>query len=75
MHLILALALLLALPIRGYEVAPRITDREIVETLTELRAGQQALRQQIVDVHRRIDDHDVGSVFNFDRYDGGIFRV
>jgi len=56
MRLILALALLWALPVRGYEVAPRITDREIVEALTELRAGQQALQQQIVDVHRRIDD-------------------
>ena len=38
------------------EVAPRITDREIVEGLTELKAGQKYLNQRINDVNTRIDD-------------------
>ena len=38
------------------KVAPRITDREIVEKLTRLEAGQAALNQRIDDVNRRIDD-------------------
>ncbi len=32
------------------EVAPRISDREIIESLAELRAGQQSLQQQINDL-------------------------
>jgi hypothetical protein len=32
------------------EVAPRITDREIIEALTELKAGQKAIQQQIADL-------------------------
>ena len=40
------------------KVAPRITDREIVEKLTRLEAGQAALNQRIDDVNRRIDDLD-----------------
>ena len=38
------------------KVAPRITDREIVEKLSKLEAGQAALNQRIDDVNRRIDD-------------------
>jgi peptidoglycan hydrolase CwlO-like protein len=45
------------------EVAPRISDREIIESLAELKAGQIALdgkidklEQQIIDTNRRIDD-------------------
>ena len=38
------------------EVAPRITDREIVKGLTELKAGQKYLNQRINDVNTRIDD-------------------
>jgi len=40
------------------EVAPRITDREIVEALTEIKAGQRHLNQRIDDTNRRIDDLD-----------------
>jgi gas vesicle protein len=32
------------------EVAPRISDREIIESLAELKAGQKALQQQIEDL-------------------------
>ena len=32
------------------EAAPRITDREIIEALTELKAGQKAIQQQITDL-------------------------
>lgn len=32
------------------EVAPRISDREIIEALAELKAGQQTLQQQINDL-------------------------
>ena len=39
-----------AVPAWGYETAPRITDREIVEVLTELKAGQQAINQRIDDL-------------------------
>ena len=45
---------------QAVEVAPRISDREIIEALAELKAGQQALRQQIDDLkqstQRQIDD-------------------
>ena len=40
----------------GYEVSPRISDREIVERLTRLEEGQRALNKRIDDVNRRIDD-------------------
>ncbi|MBI3815709.1 MAG: hypothetical protein HY279_14735 [Nitrospinae bacterium] len=38
------------------EVAPRITDREIIEKLTRLEEGQNKLQQQIADTNRRIDE-------------------
>ncbi|MBI3601130.1 MAG: hypothetical protein HY097_10900 [Nitrospinae bacterium] len=42
------------------EVAPRISDREIIESLAELKAGQSALQQQINDLkesaNKRFDD-------------------
>ena len=37
------------------QVAPRITDREIVERLTRLEEGQKALNKRIDDVNKRID--------------------
>ena len=44
----------------GYEVSPRISDREIVERLTRLEEGQRALNKRIdgleVSLNRRIDD-------------------
>ena len=54
------LAFVWAVPAWGYETAPRITDREIVEVLTELKAGQQAINQRIdgleYGLNKRIDD-------------------
>ncbi|RMD70420.1 MAG: hypothetical protein D6819_04345 [Gammaproteobacteria bacterium] len=60
---------LIALPHQGaaVEVAPRITDREIIEALSELKAGQKALNKRIDDLraemkagqetlNKRIDD-------------------
>ncbi len=41
---------------QAIEVAPRITDREIVERLTRLEEGQKALAQRFDDVNRRFDD-------------------
>lgn len=49
------------------ELAPRITDREIIEAFAELKAGQKAIQQQIADLkdstnkqiadaNRRIDE-------------------
>ena len=38
------------------DVAPRITDREIVERLTRLEEGQKSLAQRIDDTNRRLDD-------------------
>ena len=44
----------------AFKVAPRITDREIVEKLTRLEAGQAAINQRIDDLsnqlNQRIDD-------------------
>ncbi len=38
------------------EIAPRISDREIVERLTKLEEGQKHLDKQIDGVNKRIDD-------------------
>ncbi len=38
------------------EVAPRISDREIVESLTELKQQQKALNQRMDDMNQRITD-------------------
>ena len=38
------------------ETAPRISDREIVERLAKLEAGQKSLEKRFDDVNRRIDD-------------------
>ena len=58
------LGVIWVVPAWGYEGTPRITDREIVEALTELKAGQQALDQRIDDLERglnkRIDNLEYG---------------
>ncbi|MBI3582872.1 MAG: hypothetical protein HY096_02845 [Nitrospinae bacterium] len=38
------------------EVAPRISDKEIVERLTRVEEGIKAIQQQIADTNKRIDD-------------------
>lgn len=42
--------LLFSSSVFAVEVAPRITDREIIESLAELKAGQRSLQQQIADI-------------------------
>ena len=53
--------------VSAIETAPRISDRDIIEALAELKAGQRAIQQQIADLkdstnkqiadtNRRIDD-------------------
>ena len=40
----------------AFESAPPLTDREIVESLVELKAGQDKLNARFDDVNRRFDD-------------------
>ena len=40
----------------AYTTAPRISDKEIIQSLTELKAGQKALNQRIDDLNLRIND-------------------
>lgn len=48
--------LLFSSSVFAVEVAPRITDREIIESLAELKAGQRSLQQRFDDVNQRFDD-------------------
>ncbi|WP_300088893.1 hypothetical protein [uncultured Nitrosomonas sp.] len=41
------MSIMLALPAFAVEVAPRISDREIIESLAELKAGQKALEEKM----------------------------
>ena len=71
---------------KGVEVAPRISDREIVERLTRLEEGQKALNKRIDDVNKRIDGlerslnkriddlrEEVNSRFNILQWMFGVF--
>lgn len=40
----------------AFEASPPLTDREIVESLVELKAGQDKLNSRFDDVNRRLDD-------------------
>ena len=53
---ILVLVVISPLWAKSIQVAPRISDREIVERLTRLEEGQKALNKRIDDVNKRIDD-------------------
>jgi len=55
-YFVLALIPLFSSQVFAVEVAPRISDREIIESLAELKAGQKALQQRFDDVNKRIDD-------------------
>ncbi len=44
---ILLLSIMLALPAAAVDVAPRISDREIIESLAEIKAGQKALEDKM----------------------------
>jgi hypothetical protein len=52
----LLVALICPPPVLSVDVAPRITDREIVERLTRLEEGQKALAQRINDTNSRLDN-------------------
>ena len=52
-------ALSVLTPVYAVEVAPRISDREIIESLAELKTGQQA-------INKRIDDLQVSTNQRFD---------
>nr|VFJ71413.1 MAG: hypothetical protein BECKFW1821C_GA0114237_10278 [Candidatus Kentron sp. FW] len=43
-------------PIDAVEVAPRITDREIIESLSTLKEGQKALEQRFDSMEKRFND-------------------
>jgi predicted PurR-regulated permease PerM len=45
----------LAIPAFAVEIAPRISDREIIEGLAELKAGQKALGQRMDDMQIQMD--------------------
>ncbi|MEY3122872.1 MAG: hypothetical protein RI993_1697, partial [Pseudomonadota bacterium] len=45
--IILLLSIMLALPVAAVDVAPRISDREIIESLAEIKAGQKALEDKM----------------------------
>ncbi|MDD3553673.1 MAG: hypothetical protein PHC35_04040 [Deltaproteobacteria bacterium] len=45
----------LAIPAFAVEIAPRISDREIIEGLAELKAGQKVLEQRIDNLERSVD--------------------
>ena len=60
------------------EVAPRITDREIVERLTRLEEGQKNIEKRFEDVNRRFDDvnkrfDDVNKRFDLLQWMFGLF--
>mgnify|MGYP001585479664 FL=1 len=59
-YFVLALIPLFSSQVFAVEVAPRISDKEIIESLAELKAGQKALQQQINDLkestNKRLDD-------------------
>jgi len=42
-------------PVWAVEVAPRISDREIIEALTEFKAGQQALKENMEERFKAVD--------------------
>ena len=50
-----ALLILFALPAASVETAPRISDREIIESLAELKAGQNALEQRMEQRFESVD--------------------
>ena len=48
------------------ETAPRISDREIIEGLAELKAGQKVLEGKITGLQRQIDDSKESTNKQFD---------
>ncbi|MGH8625556.1 MAG: hypothetical protein ACREYC_09870 [Gammaproteobacteria bacterium] len=54
-------------PVWAVEVAPRISDREIIEALTELKAGQQALKENIEERFKAVDQRFAALEENMDQ--------
>lgn len=54
---ILLVGIMLALPAFAVDVAPRISDREIIESLAELKAGQKALEEKMDLRFNAVDQH------------------
>jgi chaperonin cofactor prefoldin len=52
---VLALCLFNAMPVLAIETAPRISDREVIEALVDLKAGQHRLDQRIDQLEKRMD--------------------
>jgi hypothetical protein len=52
----LLFSLLLVPQVFAVEVAPRISDREIIESLSELKGGQKALNKRLDDMNLRFND-------------------
>ncbi|MBI5186730.1 MAG: hypothetical protein HZA01_13530 [Nitrospinae bacterium] len=79
--LFLLLVALCHAPVFAVETAPRISDREIIESLAELKAGQKALEQRLDDmnnsvngrfddVNKRFDDLQESTNKRFDDING-----
>ena len=56
---IVLFCVLTASPAFSLEVAPRLTDREIIESLAELKQGQRDINKRFGDVNKRIDDQRI----------------
>lgn len=67
--LILLLLSILAGTTSAVEVAPRISDREIIEALAELKAGQKAIEQRFEDQKKIIDQRFEAVDQRFDSID------
>ena len=59
----------------GVEHAPRVSDREIIEALTELKAGQEALNQRFEQVDRRFEELRVDMNARFEQVDKRFEQV
>ena len=51
--------------LQAVEVAPRISDREIIESLAEIKAGQQAMQQRFEAIDQRFNDMEKRSEQRF----------
>ncbi len=65
---LMTMAVLLPSIVMAVETAPRISDREIIESLTELKAGQKALNKRIDKLDGKIDKLDE----RIDKLDGKL---
>ncbi len=70
-----AVLLLFTCTVQAVEVAPRISDREIVESLAELKAGQKAIDERFEAIERRIDDMKGETNRRFESLENLIFTI